>query len=217
MGPIRLELIKAGLALLVAGITLGLTWIVGAKIAAKWSLWQKQREFQLQALNQFYGFYGEWMSVFRLWFLYHADRNEKHGLPASECKELEAAEISRWHLLKRLVNAEANLESVFLRLASEVAMEREDIGRVGLFRRSTQALRDAIRRDAPLPWHTYDPEFQKLRELAASVAYLILPKEDSKTREDAIAHMAAISAILSGEWHKELAKSTTQGSASSQS
>ena len=54
MEPMNIELLKAGLSLGVAVITLALGWFVGQRPTVRWNLRQKEREFDLSAANDFH-------------------------------------------------------------------------------------------------------------------------------------------------------------------
>ena len=157
------ELIK-GLISGASGIVLlALTWLVGQRLSYQWSVRQKRRELQLASLQQFYGAYGEFFAVWKLWNRLdpkHTSHDER-----------------RWELLKRSAAAEATIEATLVKLSSELKLKDTDISALGRFRQAFQQLRESIRDDVHLPWpHGNCPEYLTFKTLSISVAALLTGK-----------------------------------------
>jgi hypothetical protein len=154
------ELIK-GLISAASGIgLLVLTWFIGQRLSYQWSVREKRRELQLVSLQQFYAAYGEFFAVWKLWNrLSHDD---------TEYSE------RRWELLKRSAAAEATIEGTLVKLSVELNLQDTDVEALGRFRQAFQQLRESIRNDVRLPWHSGDrPEYLTFKALAINVAYLL--------------------------------------------
>ena len=88
-------------------VALMVGWAIGHRVAAKWGLWQKRREQTLSTTGEFYRLYGEFFAVWKLW-----DASlRKSASPGIEEK--------RWKLLERAAGAEASMETLMIKLASE--------------------------------------------------------------------------------------------------
>ena len=97
-----------------AALAAVLAWLVGQRISARWSVWQKRRESSLAAVSEFGRLYGEFFSIWKLWnYSLHAD--------------VEAPEEMQWHLLERAASAEAAVESLLVRLACQTSMTRREV------------------------------------------------------------------------------------------
>jgi mechanosensitive ion channel-like protein len=162
------EGLKAVPNLLVALITLGLGWLVGQRLTLSWNLRQKRRELDLSNAKEFQALYGEFFAVWKLWNYYTRDIGDK-SLPGA----------SRWELLNRACAAEAGMESIFVRLASERNLSDTQVESLGQFRQLYQTLREVIRDNKPLRWdHSEHPEYVKFKRLGAEVAYFIVTDTD---------------------------------------
>jgi hypothetical protein len=160
---IAAESIKAAFNLCVALITLGLGWVVGQRLSIHWALYQKQREIDLSAAQDFHRLYGEFFAIWKLWNYYIRDIGATH-LPGA----------SRWDLLKRACDAESLVERVFVKLAAERDLRAADLDRLGRFRQGYQHLRQSIGDNKPLEWdRSTHPEYLAFKRLAVEVAILI--------------------------------------------
>jgi len=77
-GTVALEVLKAALALPVAGATLAATWLIGNRQSHRWTVRQKHRELDLMASRKLDELYGELLAVGRLWVVtpFHVDRGD---------------------------------------------------------------------------------------------------------------------------------------------
>ena len=154
------ELIKAAFSFLSAALVITLGWLVGQRLTYAWNVRQKRREFQLSSSQQFYLAYGEFFVVWKLW-----NRLDRTA-PASNER--------MWELHKRAAAAEAIIEGTLVKVSSEVNLDDEQIGTLGHFRQAFQQLRQAIRQDRHLPWHSSEhPEYRTFKTLAVDVAILL--------------------------------------------
>jgi hypothetical protein len=186
MDPILTEWLKVIPNLFVALITLGLGWVVGQRLTVNWNLRQKRRELDLSNAKEFQLLYGEFFAIWKLWNYYIRDIG---------AKELPGA--SRWELLKRACTAEAGMEAIFVRLASERNLSEEQIESLGQFRQLYQKLREGIRDNQPLRWdHSEHPEYMNFKRLGSQVAYFIVSDED-KDKLAAVKHANALVGITS--------------------
>ncbi|WP_058187341.1 hypothetical protein [Terracidiphilus gabretensis] len=132
----------------------------GQRLTAYWNLRQKRRELQLSALQQFYGAYGDFFAVWKLW-----NRLDRESKDAPE---------RTWELHKRAASAEAIVESTMVRLASEMKLLDFDIRDLGRFRQAFQQLRQSIRKNQDLEWPSSEcPEYKSFKTLAVHCARII--------------------------------------------
>jgi len=188
---INLELIKTGLSLLVALVTLGLGWVIGNQLSARvsmaWAIRQKKREIELETVSMFYKVYGEFFAVWKLW-VYH--------------KEQSFTETSRWEMLERAATAEGILESIFVKLSSERDLNERETEILGRFRQGFQTLRQSIRDDKYLGWSKdkYN-EYVSFKRLAGLVSDILVSETPSKSQRDMTNNDALIK-ITSNRWEK---------------
>ncbi len=189
---ITLELIKTGLSLLVALITLGVGWLIGNQLSARvsmaWAIRQKKREIELETVSLFYKVYGEFFSVWKLW-VYHKEQN--------------FSETSRWAMLERAATAEGMLESIFVKLSSEKQLGEKDIEILGRFRQGYQTLRQSIRDDKYLGWSKDKHlEYISFKRLAGLVSDILV--SDSPSKKQSIKNVDdALTEITSNKWEKQ--------------
>jgi len=161
------EAIKASYSLIVSIVTLGLGWLVGQALTYRWNVRQKRREAQLSATQQFYGAYGEFFAVWKLWN--RLDRN---------CGFVEERQ---WDLHKRAAAAEAVIEGTLVKLSSELALNDVQLATLGKFRQAFQQLRQSIRAGRLLDWsHAEHPEYRAFKDLAVRVAALLAARWSDK-------------------------------------
>jgi hypothetical protein len=165
-------------AVIPAALILLLTWLIGHRFTYRWGVRRKRREAQLAALQQFYVAYGEFFAVWKLW-----NRLE----PA----EQENGE-KQWELHKRAAAAEAIVEGLLVRLATELILTGQDENTLGCFRHSFQKLRQSIRRKEILPWvKSESTQYVAFKCLAVEVSLLLngewpnrkLPPPDTARRQ----------------------------------
>lgn len=100
------ELIKGLISGASGVVLLALTWLIGQRLSYQWSVRQKRRELQLASLQQFYGAYGEFFAIWKLW----------NRLDDQDAMRAER----RWELLKRSAAAEATIEGTLVKLSVEL-------------------------------------------------------------------------------------------------
>lgn len=189
MQPLELETLKAGLNLLVAVTTLGLGWVVGNKLSAYWNHKQRQREFDLVSANDFHRLYGEFFAIWKIWNL---ALNEGTQEPKG-----------RDELFGRACNAEGEVESLFVRLASNRALTSEQAATLGRFRQGYQTLRQSIRDRRKLGWDSSSHrEYVAFKTLATDVAALIA-NEKGLSRDEAKRRAASLIRITSNGWESK--------------
>ena len=128
------SLVSAFIGVLLAPVVTLLTaWAIGHRLAARWSLWQKHREQTLAATSEFYRLYGEFFAVWKLW-----NNSVRQSTAVGQ-------DDRRWNLLERAAAAEASMETIMLKLASERILSEADLATLGRFRQAFQYLRDVIR------------------------------------------------------------------------
>jgi len=189
---ITLELIKTGLNLLVALITLGFGWLIGNQLSARvsmaWAIRQKKRELELETASLFYKVYGEFFAVWKLW-VYHKEQN--------------FGETSRWAMLERATTAEGMLESIFVKLSSERQLGEKDIEILGRFRQGYQTLRQSIRDDKYLGWSKdKHSEYISFKRLAGLVSDILVSDSPSKKKSSQTID-EALTQITSNKWEKQ--------------
>ena len=175
---------------IVAGpvVALLLAWLVGQRIAARWNLWQKRREFAMTAAAEFYKLYGEFFAVWKLWnYSLHSDAG---GSP----------EGVRWKLMERAAAAEARVEALLVKLASEHELSADDIETLGKFRQAYQQLRETIRDNRKLDWPWSEcPQYLAYKRLAVRVARLIAATDLGRAPKPSKA-ARALEEITSSQW-----------------
>lgn len=150
--------------LLVALATLLLTWVVGTRIAAFWTLRQKRKELDLVAAERFYSLYGEFFAVWKLWN-YLLEAKYKDG------KEDKKRRVS---LLERAAAMEAGMEALLFKISSERKLSKNEKDDLGLLRQGFQALRVSMREVKKLPWYSSEyPQYQKLKRTASRVGNML--------------------------------------------
>ena len=150
----------------IAALTLLLlAWFVGHRLTAKWNLYQKRREQDLETARDFHLLYGEFFAVWKLW---------------NYCRDAEPnafPDASRWSLLDRACEAEGRFEAILVRLASNKLLEEQDIEVLGQFRQIYQKLRGSIRDNSRLEWnHATNPDYVVFKSLAPQINSIILNK-----------------------------------------
>ena len=114
----QLEILRFIFTLISSGVILLLTYGFGQKLSAKWQIRQKRRELQLDAANTFDRLYGEFFKIWKLWKNF-----KKEGI---DCKD-----VSQWDLLAMTCTAEAGMEAILVKIASEFTLSDKDIITLG--------------------------------------------------------------------------------------
>jgi hypothetical protein len=157
-------------------VLLGLAWFVGQRLTVKWSLYQKRREHDLETARDFHLLYGEFFAVWKLWN-YYVRHTELKAFP----------DASRWSLLDRACEAEGRLEAILVRLASNKALDDQDIEVLGQFRQIYQKLRQSIRDNIPLEWdHAEHPDYILFKTHAPLINSIILNGRTAPPKESNI-------------------------------
>jgi hypothetical protein len=178
-------------AILTPIITLGAAWAVGNRLTASWGFWQKRREQALAATNDFYRLYGEFFAVWKLW---------DHWLRQSTSEDCLVAERG-WKLLERAIAAEASMETMMVKLASERTLSRVDLALLGRFRQAFQLLRETMRERVPLNWLSSEhSEYLAFKELAVSVSRTVSTVDLSRQLPSEKQGRAALKVITSNRW-----------------
>ncbi|WP_088895014.1 hypothetical protein [Leptolyngbya ohadii] len=137
---LRIELIKLV-------ITFVSATVIGSGLTALWNFRQKRREADLQALAKFYENYGTFLTVLRLWEAHFNQQVSKEGGD----KDGEA-----WGLLRQANEAESAIESILVKVSSEIPLNKRDCEILGRFRQSFQSLRESIETNTPVDWYESD-------------------------------------------------------------
>jgi hypothetical protein len=149
--------------LIVASATGAVAAIVGAWLAVYWNTRQKERELDLSTAETFHRHYGEFFAVWKLWNYFVRDVGSQNLTGAT-----------RWELLKRATDAEAGIEAILGKLASQRPLAPEVVTDLAKFRQAYQSLRETIRDGEPLEWNeSSDPCYLAFKRLATSVAALV--------------------------------------------
>lgn len=182
-------IIELGKGLVAPTAALIFAWIFGNKFSAEWGLWQKRREQAQTAANEFYKLYGEFFATWKLWN-YHL----------KELKNTEIWNNIRWDLLKKATVAEAGIEALLVKIASERELSEKEIETMGCFRQGFQQLRQSIRDNEPLDWPRSNcKEYLAFKRLASSVSRLA-STVDSTDRPSALTAQNALEKVTSNHW-----------------
>ena len=187
----QMELFKFALTLISSGVIFLLSWGVGQSLSAKWSIRQKRRELQLSAANTFDRLYGEFFKIWKLWRFY-----KKEGMEGKKG-------VSQWDLLAMTCEAEAGMEGILIKIASEFKLTDQDIIVLGRFRQAFQTLRETIRENKPLTWnHPYHPQYMGFKKMGAYIATMLSEFQPGKdpTREEAIFNLQRITSTKFKDW-----------------
>ena len=169
-------------------VTVVLAVVVGQRLVARWGVWQKRRELALNATKDFYRSYGEFFAVWKLW---NYSRAKLEAACPTDC---------RWKLLERAVAAEAQVESLLVRLAAERPLNDKECEDAGKLRQAFQTLREAIRDGKQIPWVGDEvSEYKALKALSCHVAHMIATSHERKSpsREEA---WRSLKTITSNKW-----------------
>ena len=197
MDPMLFEILKAFIGPVTA---VGLAWLVGNRISATWALRQRRREQSLATVAEFYRLYGEFFALWKM--CNYAFRDSKEDIE----------ETTLWDLMRRATALEASGETILLRIASELALNEDDIRTLGLFRQGVQLLRLSIVKRRILGWtSSQHPEYLAFKGLSVAVARLAsqVGTKDPPARETAQEQLRAVTHNKwSKEWVASIAKPT---------
>ena len=164
------EVQKALLSLAVTVIGLGLTWLIGSRIAAHWDERKKRRELELSLANNFYLQYGEFCAIWKFW---NQSLNEL-------TKKSDEYKKRRNDLLDRASRAEGGLEAALLKVASERILDVTTQVDLGNLRQAFQVLRERIEEGIPISYGSSDhPDYLEFKRLATRFG-ILLASQSSK-------------------------------------
>jgi hypothetical protein len=154
----QVEVFKAVLSLGVGLILGALGLLVGGYLTRRWDRLQRQREADLAAAKIFYGLYGEFFAIWKLW----------------NKLESTAPEERRWDLHNRAAVAEGNVEALIVQIASERTLTETQIETLGMFRQAYQSLRETIRENKKLDWGSSEhPQYQEFKKRAIETVAIL--------------------------------------------
>lgn len=151
-------------------LALGLTWLVGKRIAHVWAMRKYKQERDIEACNKFQLLYGEYFATWKLWNYYISDLG-KDNFPDDHW----------WKMMEKACASEGNLEALLLNISSTKILGDEEIDSLGGFRQGYQQLRLAIKQSVPLNWITsQDPQYLKFKRLSSEVQKIIISDVSSE-------------------------------------
>lgn len=171
-----------GLAAAIVGTLLA--WTIGLRLSAGWDMRKKRAEFDQALVQEFNKVVAEFKAVSRE----REILNRVAGTPNISADQQKAVEETRRDLIKRAVAAESTLETIILRLLSEMdswlaghgglreqkeAARERQLRLMGLLRLSFRNLREAVAAAAPTAPAFGDPELWMFNRLAADLSGLI--------------------------------------------
>lgn len=178
--------------LLVAGVTLLLSWFVGSWLAEEWAIRQKRKELKLQAAERFYQNYGQFFALWKLWNYAMAERKPE---------SLRNWERQRQLLREEAARMEAGIEAMLLSVASEQVLSSREQQTMGNLRQAFQCLRECIHHGKPIPWESSDdPKYKEFKLLGCHMGS-ILSKGRIRFPSPAEAR-AAVEEITSNKYEK---------------
>jgi hypothetical protein len=171
MSDVGLELLKAGLALVVAAVSLCIANTFGQRLSRRWDEARRQRELDLVALSSFYRLYGEFFAIWKEWSVARPRAGEHRIRPKEDVA---------WSLLQRACEVEGGFEAILVKLSLErTTLKEPQRQMMARFRQAYQSLREAIREGKPLGWRaspglgTASEQYQAFKRLAADFAQLL--------------------------------------------
>lgn len=154
------EFIDSSPEVLITILTLIGGWSIGTRLTTRWNLWQKKKEADIAAVDAFHILYGEFFAIWKMWNYLKIDK--ENG-------------VTRWSIFERSCLAEAKMEALFVRIATERELGSSEIETLGKFRQAFQQLREAIRANKELPWDSSsNSEYIAFKQLASKFAHIIL-------------------------------------------
>jgi hypothetical protein len=147
--------------LIAALVTVLLTPVVANLVASTWQDARKLRELDMQALEELYSLYGEFIAIWK---------------ESRRCQDAERA--SQLH--GRACAVEGRLEALLVRVAAERPLYPKDVQQLGALRQVFQRLRESLQPDshkdgqAVQTWKTATaPGYVALKALTTNVAGLL--------------------------------------------
>lgn len=165
---LQLEITKGLISLTIALITLSFGWLVGNKLSYNMNIRQKQREIDLNISHDFFRLYGEFFAIWKL-----------YDYLLRSCQLTDDLHLE---ILKRMVNAEAGIESILIKIAADMRLSKSDIENLGSFRQSYQFLRKSIQSKQRVGWNKSNhEEYMRFKELSCKIAHLLTVNENCPT------------------------------------
>ena len=118
---------------------------VALLITNKWQVAQARRDRDLAGVVDFYRAYAQFFAIWKVWNSYSRERH-----PSTKLKELDDGQ--RFDLLEEASRAEAGIEFMLLRIASEHPLRKEETAALWCLRTAVKQLRYAMRDNHPLNW-----------------------------------------------------------------
>src|SRR4051794_27527335 len=115
---VLLEVIK----LIFSVVLLFIGWQVGQRVIAYWDYRKKRNEIDIESAHRFFGLYGEFRAINRLWNVFCFNtlpelRQEAESKGKTLIRIPDVVNV-RWELIKRAADAESGVESLILKLAA---------------------------------------------------------------------------------------------------
>lgn len=177
---VLLEVIKTLFSL----VLLLVSWQVGQRIIAYWDYRKKRNEIDIDSAHRFFGLYGEFRAINRLWnvFCFNTlpELMKQAAAKGDKLIEIPDSDNVRWELIKRAADAESGVESLILKLTAERRLDRKEMEALGQFRQAYQKLRESIRTDRPLGWSHKKKQYEVFNDLATRFARMISLDEARK-------------------------------------
>jgi hypothetical protein len=167
-----------------AVFTAFLAALIGQRFSMYWHLREKRRELALDAQNRFWRLYGQAFVIWKRW---------NYSFEEDPAKQPEM----RAKLLDRIMEAEAEMEGILLKLISERELADHEVEAVAKFRQGYQRIRWAIRHGEKVTWSDpSDPPYVSLKRTATAVSYLIstidiAPRPDPRTADANVIEVTA--------------------------
>lgn len=156
---------RAAPDLLVAGVTLLLSWLVGNWLTKEWAIRQKRKELKLQAAERFYQSYGEFFALWKLW---------NYSVEEKRPEAPKNWERQRQKFREKAAQMEAGIEAMLLSVATEQVLSLREQETMGNLRQAFQCLRECIHHGKPIPWESSDdPKYQEFKLLGCHMGSIL--------------------------------------------
>lgn len=159
-----------------------------------WQSRQKRRELQFDALKQFYGAYGAFVTTWKLW------NNAVHKNLRGEMQDFHKRQLD---LLEKAAAAEAQTEGILLKIATETMISIDTACMLGCFRQAFKQLRKCIRRGVELPYGSSEVDGYVAFKVLSSRTATILSRPWSWRTPSATRACERFSQITSNDRERE--------------
>lgn len=168
--------------------------IFGYPLARYWQERQKRREIALATMGQFYTIYGEFVRIWKAW------NNSLLPLPGEGAIDPEKLRGLRADSLAQITRAEADLESIILKVACERKLAIHEAEALAKYRQGYHQLATAIKNYQRLAWDSREhPEYIVYKEAAVAFA-CILSMLEKIGRPSPKEMMNSMSSITAEHW-----------------